>query len=240
MKRWLSLAGGAALCVCTLALMANVIGVESGSEPPLPEASAPWKTATPVAAPPVALPQAVAQAPDPLRDELVGEADRLPESWFATPSGKPWRGDFVPDTTVLYEEGNRRFVTVTAARVDCMRVDRFLRKQGDTGAGRPDRCARWLERARETMHEHGISGQTPEQFLEQLGAETHVRVLLIYAAWDRDSAAGGTLRLLASEPVPIYPQSDFASRDFEARDRIYQVMRLGPHAQEPQEVADIR
>jgi hypothetical protein len=220
--------------------MANVIGVESGPQPPLPQASESWKTTTPAAHPPVTLPREVAQAPDPLRDELVGEANRLPESWLATAAGKPWRGDFVPDTTVLYEEGTRRFVTVTAARVDCRRVDRFLRKQRDTEVGRPDRCARWLERARETMHELGITGQTPEEFLEQLGAETHVRVLLIYAAWDRDDSAGDLRRLLASEPVPIYPQSDFASRDFEARDRIYQVMRLGPHTQDPQEVADIR
>ena len=68
--------------------------------------------------------------------------------------------------------------------------------------------------------------------LRQLGASTDVRVLLVYAGWQRDPEGSGEIRHVTTESVSVYPRGDFAERDYGARDRVYRSLEIGPHARE--------
>lgn len=236
MNRWLAPLGGVACGLLALAVLPSLIG-DRALQPPAPavEPHAPMRP-VPRAAP-FATEVETEEEVDPLREYLVTEASRLPGEFLARddldPIAREWRRPDATETSFLLEGlDERRWITQTAVRVDCERVDRMLHSYDDAEIGRPDRCARWLEKAAETMARFGISDRGPEQFMRDIGVEPTMRVMLVYAGWTRDSATDDAIRLVAAEPVLVYPQRGFPERDYAARDAVYRAMKLGPHAED--------
>lgn len=248
MSRWLARAGAAALGITAAALFVNALDLRPRS-PELgsqlrrshePDAAEPEPGALPAQGPARALPAPFAapepKAEDPLHSYLASEAEQLPERFFGEGSGlalADLRDQIRLATDVVYESPDRqRWITSTAVRVDCAEVDRLLRRQDDPSFGRPDRCARWHQEASELMHRHQLPAMDPAEFLEQIGAEPTARVMLLYAGWHRDPEAEDSVRLLAAQPVHVYPHEGFAERDFRARDQLNRALKLGPYAED--------
>lgn len=238
MKRTLTLIGGGACGLLALALLTNSVAYESHE--PLPETTPRWRAEVePVTAPTV---EPEPQAPvDPLHERLFVEASRIAKQHYAEADDSllaSWSSHYETESSFLFEGLHRkRFITVTTARVPCERVDRALIQLADPGVGRADRCARWRAKADEAMAKLGIHDRSPDEFLGELGAQTDVRVMLVYAGWERDGASETGLNLVGSESVPVYPQQEFSDRDYEARDRVYRAMKLGPYAEEQRTLA---
>ena len=226
MRRTVAVAGGSACTLALLALAVNLVA-RRPAPPPQPAGEVP----VPVAVPPMAQPEPV----DPRRKQLLARAEGLVREVMTRDDLHPvlakWRGHYAPDTSFRFEGlDGRRWITLTAARVDCAHADQVLRRNASLGDA--DNCARWGEKAREAMERYGIADRSPAEFLDQLGAEQSVRVLLVYAGWQRTGDGDKDVRLVASEPVLVYPQREFPERDHAALDRIYRAMKLGPYAQE--------
>ena len=235
MKRTLTLIGCGA-CGLALALITNSVSYEPET---LPDTTPRWRAEVePIATP---APEPEPEAPvDPLQEQMFVQATRVAKQHYAR-AGDPlaaWSRDYRNESSFLFEGLDRqRYITVTTARVPCQRVDRVLAQLRDPSVGRADRCERWRAKATETMAKLGIDGRSADEFLGELGANTDVRVMLVYAGWEREPGAEGQLRLVSSEPVAVYPQPEFADRDYAARDRIYRAMKVGPYAEDQRTVA---
>jgi hypothetical protein len=230
MRRKLALLAGALGGLALLALALNLVNHTPAPPPPAEPGSG--YLATPGAVPPwLAEPELL----DPTRERLLAQAEALASKVIQNDDLHPvlakWRGHYAPHASFRFDGlDNRRWITVTSARVDCAYVDEVLRRNADLGNA--DNCARWAEKAREVMERFGIKDRSPTRFLEELGAEQSMRVLLVYAGWQRSGDGPDDVRLVASEPVLVYPQSEFPERDYAALDRIYRAMKLGPHAED--------
>jgi hypothetical protein len=223
MRRKVAVAGAS---LCALALLALAVNLVSRRPAP-PQPAVP----VPAVAPPMAAPEPA----DPTRELVLAQAERLVHDVVAEGELHPvlarWRDRYAPDARFRFEGlDGRRWITVTAARVDCGWADEVLRRNADLGDA--DNCARWTEKAREAMERYGIADRSPAQFLEDLGAEQSVRVLLVYAGWQRTGEGDDEVSLVASAPVLVYPQRDFPARENAALDRIYRAMKLGPYAED--------
>jgi hypothetical protein len=139
---------------------------------------------------------------------------------------------------VLYQsaEGDR-WITLTAARVGCEDVDRVLEEYGDPDVGRPEACDRWLEETRSILARHGMRDRDEREFLKQLDIDTSVRVMLIYAGWQRDPESRAdsleAIQLVHAQIAPVFPQSAFGRSRRLALNQVMRALRLGPYAEEP-------
>jgi hypothetical protein len=218
--------------LCGLALLALALNLVART--PTPAEPEPGDLATARAAVP---PEFAETEPlDRTREQMLTRAEELAreviDDGALHPVLEKWRGHYAPHASLRFDGlDDRRWITLTAARVDCAYADRVLRRNADLGNA--DNCARWLEKTREAMERLGITDRQPAQFLEELGAEQSVRVLLVYAGWQRAGDGADDVRLVASEAVLVYPQGEFPERDSAALDRIYSAMKLGPHAEDP-------
>jgi hypothetical protein len=180
----------------------------------------------------IAAPVQPAEPVDPFETQLFAAADRAAENSLAH-LRREWKSSATRESDFLYEGlDGQRFITMTTARVDCALVDKTLAKRNSPETGRPDRCARWLEKTKQRMSKLGIADRTPQQFLQELGVDTSVRVMLVYTGWERDPGADDGLQMITTHGVPLYPQAAFPEADYSARDEIYRAMQLGPYAVE--------
>jgi len=186
---------------------------------------------------------------DPEIEWLRAQAQRLPDHFYAglatadglslsggvggVPEGlvpRDWQRNFTTDAEFVYESpSGRRWITVTTARVPCERVDRALAR--NPAAASPDRCAATLAQAQHVLQRYGVDANDPMTALQELGIDPSVRVLLVYAGWQRDPNEAGAIRLIESHVAPVYPRRGFTERRREALDGIYEAMKLGPYAE---------
>lgn len=144
-----------------------------------------------------------------------------------------WATHYAAEAGFLIDRANdNAWVTVTAARVPCERVDLLLRRSGDPELGQPDRCNRWLRAATEIMRQHGIEDKTPSEFLHELQADLSVRVMVVYAGWFKDPNANGEIQLVDARSAFMYPVAQFKQQNNEAQNAIFRAMQLGPYAQD--------
>jgi hypothetical protein len=133
---------------------------------------------------------------------------------------------------VVDASGSGRWITLTAARVPCSELDRYLAERNDPALGAPDQCARWQEQARKVLRRHGVRGASAKRFLEAEGREPGMRVLLVYAGWKAVPGDAQRVELADARAAAVYPQADFTKRRREALDQIYRSMSLGPYGKE--------
>jgi hypothetical protein len=226
MTRRLVQLGGAGCGLFALLLLTNTVSVQE--RPPLPDTTPQWR----VAARDIAATAQPAVPIDPFQEQLFAAADRAAHDSLAD-LRREWKSNATSESDFLYEGlDGQRFITITTARVDCVLVDKTLARRNSPETGRPDRCARWREETKQRMSKLGIADRTPEQFLQELGVDTSVRVMLVYTGWERDPAADQGVRMITTRGVPLYPQAAFPEADYSARDQIYRAMQLGPYAVE--------
>jgi len=172
--------------------------------------------------------------PDPDREWVEAQAKDLLEQFMAHPGPEldtdQWSRDYKVDASFLIDGTENEWVTVTAARVPCERVDAVLRQAANPDLGQPDRCERWLRAALETMRRHGIKDKSPGEFLAELGADRSVRVMVLYAGWFKDPQAGSGIQLVDARAAFVYPTVGFKEQSNAAQNAIYRAMELGPYA----------
>ena len=143
-----------------------------------------------------------------------------------------WIGRYASeDEFLVANEEDSVWVTVTSVRVPCARVDKQLARNLDLGPAAARTCQRWLRAAAASMKRHGIRGKTPREFLQELGSDESVRVMLIYAGWMRDPDQEDRIRLIEAQTAEVYPRSDFAERRSQAQNAIFRRLQLGPYAE---------
>jgi hypothetical protein len=215
-------------------LIADVITVRRVPAPDLEIASAATPEG-PVGQQPAAALATEPEQPSAERTWISSKAEALlrelmAESWTGL-EGNAWDAQYeVEERFIVDAPEDSTWITVTSARVPCERVDDFLAKQNDPEFGTPDRCDRWLRAAAETLAKHGIEDRGPGSFLNELGADRSVRVMLLYAGWQRDPNRSDEIQLVHARPVPVYPQAEFTKQRSAAQNAIYQAMKLGPYA----------
>jgi hypothetical protein len=154
-------------------------------------------------------------------------ADFMAEAWTDS-EATDWARDYTSEGRFILEDTDgSRWITLTAARVPCERVDRFLAKQDDPGFGKPDRCDRWLRAAAQSMTKYGITDRTPGEFLKQINADLRVRVMLVYAGWYKDPNRPERIQLVDARPVIVYPETGFTEERREAEHAVFQAMKIG-------------
>lgn len=173
--------------------------------------------------------------PDPQQELIRTQAADLVRRFMNVPwpelNGTEWSRRYTSEAEILVDGVNTNaWITVSSARVPCEKVDAVLVQSEDPDLGPADRCTRWLRAATETMRRHGIENKTPQQFLEELGAERNVRVMVVYAGWSKDPNENDAIRLVEARPVFVYPQASYKEKRDDAQNEIFRAMKLGPYA----------
>jgi len=241
MRKFLAVAATATFGLLTGLFSMDVIALRRSSAAPAPAvAVVPLTEPAPAPTARVLKPR-VQLAPEPAISEqerwIAAEAEKLAarfrdsegEDSILFPFDEAYRSqaEFVVDAS-----GTGRWITLTAARVPCAELDRYLAERNDPGLGAPDQCARWNEQARKVLRRHGVRGAAATRFLEASASDPDMRVLLVYAGWKAVPGNPQRVELADARAAAVYPQSDFTKRRREALDQIYRSMRLGPYSKE--------
>jgi len=247
MKRRLISAVGTLSVVCALVLVAGVIrprgaSIEGQSRAlAIPEVMG---EPSPLRAPPAPFELANLQpaTADPLLEQISASSEELIPGFINAIDAHPiltsWTDLYEAESRVIYQssEGSR-WITLTAARVDCEDVDQVLEEFADPQVGRAEACTRWLEETRSILARHGMWDRYEREFLRELAIDTSVRVMLIYAGWQRDAESAvddlDGIRLVHAQVAPVYPQSEFGRTRRLALNQVMRALRLGPYAEEP-------
>ena len=228
-KRSLWAAGCLGVGLLLGALIASVVQVR----PDPPVQTSEFEPA-PIAPPELQVDEAEPE-PDPQQELIRGQAKALVDRFMNVPwpelNGTGWSRLYTSEAEILVDGvDTNAWMTVSSARVPCENVDALLVRSKDPDLGTADRCKRWLRAAVETMRRHGIADRTPQQFLEELGAERNVRVMVVYAGWSEDPEENDSIHLIKARPVFVYPQTSYKQERDAAQTEILRAMKLGPYA----------
>ena len=225
MWKHLTWAGG---CLSVGLVMGSLIASVIDAEPVSPSAESPDFEA---AIEPELLVEAIPEA-NPDEDWIRTEAAALAAGHVRKSDLDSWIGRYTSeDEFLVANDEDSVWVTVTSVRVPCARVDQHLARNLELGPGVARTCRRWLRAAAASMKRHGIRGKTPRQYLQELGSDESVRVMLIYTGWMRDPDQGNRIRLIEAQTAEVYPRNEFVERRNQAQNAIFRRLRLGAYAE---------